>query len=195
MDYTCRSARADGVRALDYFQIPEMPGIDRFACTRLHATLPVSACAAMWRQANEKACDRHITCRGCPLGAGHAGIPNASLSPIFGVLVCGRCHAGATRLVCGSLCVSCKNREYEIVRGRNARGQYPSRLPPLAARALPYWSDGRPQWIRKERTVSTTGLIVDLLRDARHQVVLGWRAQMHLALAWRSHGPSSRIAV
>ena len=165
---------------MDYFQIPEMPGIDRFACARLHATLPVPACASMWRQANEKADDRHITCRGCPIGAGHAGIHNASLSPIFGVLVCSRCHRGATRLVCGRLCVSCKNREYEFIRGRNARGQYPSRLRPLAPRTLNYWSNGHALSLHRPLAVSTTELIVDLLRDARHRVILTWRAQFQL---------------
>lgn len=175
------------------FQIPEMPGVDHFACVRLHATLPVRACASMWHQANDAADDRRITCRGCPVGAGHAGIHNASLSPIFGILICGRCHSGATRLICGSLCVSCKNREYELVRGRNARGQYPSRLKPLAAHSLPYWENGAPLRITKPLATSSTELIVDLLRDAHHLLTFAWRAQ--LRLAWRAQGgPSSRMS-
>lgn len=202
---------------MDYFQIPEMPGVDRFACTRLHATLSVPTCTAMWRQGNgqgkparrggathplwrspvlgeeDPAQERNLTCRGCPIGAAHAGIANASMSPIFGVLLCSRCHRGTSRLVCGVLCVSCKNREYEFLRGRNARGQFPTRLKPLAPRALAYWTDGRAQRLRRNLTVATTELLVDLLRDAHHQIIVGWRAQLRLSWRRRS-GPSSRTA-
>jgi len=91
-----------------------------FDCSRLHAGLTTSACSEMWRAANEGRSERYTACRSCFVGATHAGVSNASRSPIRGALVCARCARGATRLIHRNLCVSCFNREREMIKGRNA---------------------------------------------------------------------------
>ena len=49
--------------------MPEIPGAIFFDCTRLYAGLKTTACAEMWRAANEGRSERYTACRGCPVGA------------------------------------------------------------------------------------------------------------------------------
>jgi hypothetical protein len=163
--------RVDGV---SYRQIPEMPGVTFFDCTRLHAGLRTSACSEMWRAANEGRSERFTACRSCFVGATHAGVSNASRSPIRGALVCARCTRGATRLIGKRICISCYNRERELIRGRNARGMVPTKLAPLAARRVFYFSNGRVHLVRSDRTTSDAELVVATLRDAIHSVAFAW---------------------
>jgi hypothetical protein len=172
------TARADGI---SYRQMPEMPGANFFDCTRLHAGLTTSACADMWRQANEGRSERYTACRACPVGATHAGVSNASRSPIRGALVCARCARGATRLIHSHLCVSCFNREREIIKGRNARGVAPTKLAPLAPRKICYMTNGRVVVKRMERTAHFAELVIATLRDEIHEVTFAWRGSLHRA--------------
>jgi hypothetical protein len=57
-------------------------------------------------------------------------------SQFFGRVFCCRCERGAVRLIHGSVCISCYNREREIRIGKNARGTYPSGLKPIGHAAL-----------------------------------------------------------
>ena len=164
--------RADGV---SYRQIPEIPGATFFDCTRLHAGLKTTACAEMWRAANEGRSERYTACRSCFVGATHAGVSNASRSPIRGALVCQRCSRGATRLIRKAWCVSCANRQYEIIKGRNARGVAPTRLAPLAPRQVFYMANGRTVLKRMEHTTHFGELIVAVMRDSVHAVAFAWR--------------------
>lgn len=163
------------VAAIAYSTNPQMPGAAFFECTRLHANLTTSACTGMWRGANEQRNERYTACRSCFVGATHAGVTNASRSPIRGALVCARCARGATRLINKSLCVSCYNRERELIRGRNARGMVPTKLAPLAPRTVFYMANGRAQVLRSERTTNSAELIIATLRDAIHTVAFAWR--------------------
>lgn len=163
------------VAAIAYRAIPEMPGAAFFDCTRLHANLTTVACTAMWRSANEQRSERYTACRSCFVGATHAGVSNATRSPISCALVCARCARGATRLIHGNLCVSCYNRERELIRGRNARGMVPTKLAPLSPRQVFYMANGRAQVLRSERTTNSAELIIATLRDAMHTVAFAWR--------------------
>ena len=108
-----------------YFQIDGAPG-DYFACKPLRATLSTAACAQRYERDNgPHQSGTASSCRGCAIGALHAG--GKAPSPLYGSLICPRCERGAARLVRG-LCVSCVNRQYEFVRGRNARGGAAPRL-------------------------------------------------------------------
>src|SRR5574343_988076 len=112
-------------RMVDYFELPELPGRQMFRCERRSATLQAQNCASMWRQANDRgAPERLDICKNCPLGASHAGVNEISLSPLRGASVCARCHQGTTRLIRGHLCVSCANRFYERLKGKNAKGKF-----------------------------------------------------------------------
>ncbi len=163
--------RASGI---SYRKIAEIAGASFFDCSRLHAGLTISACAEMWRLANKGRSERHTACRVCPVGAAHAGVPNASRSPISGALVCARCTRGATRLIGKRICISCYNREREFIRGRNARGMVPTKLAPLVGRRVFYLSNGRVHLVRCDRTASDAELVVATLRDAIHSVAFAW---------------------
>jgi hypothetical protein len=173
--------RAVGVT---YRALPEIPGAAFFDCDRLHAGLTTTACAGMWRGANEArsgeaAFDRYAKCRGCAVGATHAGVANASESPIRGAKVCARCGRGATRLIWDHSCVSCYNREREQERGYNARGVPPTKLKPLVPRRLFFRTNGVAQEIRRDMTAHPAELVLATLRDALHTVVFGWRGPTH----------------
>lgn len=169
------AARATGqVAGIAYRTIPEMPGAAFFDCSRLHAGLTTFACSEMWRAANERRSERYTACRSCFVGATHAGVSNASRSPISGALVCARCARGATRLIHKNLCVSCFNRERELIKGINARGMVPTKLAPLAARRIFFMSNGRAQLLRSERTTHSAELLIATLRDAVHAVAFAW---------------------
>lgn len=145
-----------------------------FHCDRLLATISVDQCAAMWRAANERNSELRRQCRGCALGAHHAGVPDANLSEIHEVKICARCRREASRLIWGNLCVSCQNREYEFVRGSNARGKPLIKLAPLAAREVRYLEGGVARVRRAKLSASVDELIVGTLRDAAKIVAFGF---------------------
>lgn len=102
---------------------PRMAG-----CLRL---LPAS-CAQNWRRSRKsEPWDSVFVCRGCEVGARHAGetIPLPAVPPK------GCCYCGKTdrRLICKSLCVSCANRIFEILRGRYRRHTPPGLMNRLHA--------------------------------------------------------------
>jgi hypothetical protein len=86
----------------------------------------------MWRSARK---DRptpwegRAHCVGCPIGAQNAGerIEDATAARYEATLrrICPRCTRAASRLINGLFCVSCYNREREIARGRNCKGNRP----------------------------------------------------------------------
>ena len=154
----------------EYFRLE---GCDRqfFRCERMHATLSVEACATNWRNGNDND-ERRAQCRSCPLGAQHAGEPTASISPLKGTLTCSRCHRQSSRawLIGKRLCVSCWNREREVVRGRNAKGNKPVKLQSLDPRSIYVLEAGTPRTLHQPRTQSHDELVVDALRDCKGSV-------------------------
>lgn len=143
-----------------------------FRCDRLRATLSVDACAANWRAGNDDNDERRMACRSCPIGAMHAGAQDASLSPLKGTLICSRCHRQSSRgwLIGKWLCVSCWNREREWVRGRNAKGNRPTKMLPLRPRAVRILEAGRLRTVRRPLTQNADEIIVGLLRDCKSTV-------------------------
>lgn len=111
-------------------------------------------------------------CRACPLGAIHAGVTPISYSPFFGSMICPRCRRGTTRMIQNRVCIGCYNRERELRKGRNARGNAPVELQrkPLHAVEMRVIVDGHPQRRRVERVVDTLEAVVQTLRTTRGQV-------------------------
>ena len=102
--------------------------------------------------------------------------------------MCSRCGRGDLRLIRGALCVSCYNREREVVKGINARGVPPTKLSRLDPRAICYASNGGVHVRRSERTAGLRELVVATLREATHQVAFGWRAPRHAMRQLRLFG-------
>jgi hypothetical protein len=145
-----------------------------FRCDRMHATISVTQCATMWRAANEHNSELRRQCRGCALGAAHAGETDANLCDIHNINICARCRRESSRLIWGNICVSCRNREYEFARGFNARGTPLTKLKALEPRQVRYFEDGRPQLRRAALSASIEELIVSTLRDAAKRVTFGF---------------------
>lgn len=160
---------------IEYFELPEMPGRKMFKCTALVATIQVATCKDMWAKANGKdAPDRLHRCKQCPIGAAHVGVVDAALNRLRATATCARCHRTDMRLIGGNICVCCKNREYEWVKGRNGRGKFPITHPTLSPRILRYVVAGQVKVIARKLTASTDELTIELLRDSDKRVMFGW---------------------
>lgn len=160
---------------VEYFENPLLPGKRMFRCERLCASLQVSACAGMWREANAAGAvpERLFRCRQCPVGAEHAGVADANMSPLRGSGICSRCHRSDLRLIGGNICVSCQNRAYEWLKGRNAKGKAPVKCPRLDRRVLKFVCAGQVRTLVRRHTVNTEELVIELLRDSAKRVMLG----------------------
>ena len=158
--------RADGV---EYFEITGVPGL-YFRCDRLHLKQPASDCAAMWRSARRDKDGRRSACRNCPVGAAHAGEGQAQLSSIRGRKVCARCGSGATRLIRGHLCVSCQNREYEVLKGRNSKGTRPIHAKVLTPRTMRYLHGNEIRKLHLPLSASLSELLIAAIRDSQDRV-------------------------
>ena len=163
---------------LTYAGIAGIPGAEYFGCTRLRANINTATCASFWREANLGNSERRALCKCCPIGAHHAGVSDASLSPIRGATLCARCVRPATRLIQANICVSCYNREREFMKGRNARGKIPVKIGALCARQITYHSGSRVITIRAERSRSSAEMVVRVLRDSLHLARFAWRTQV-----------------
>ncbi len=106
-----------------------------FRCIRLRANLTEACCARNFTRAAS------LSCVGCPVGKHHA--EGLSVDPKPDVKsrsrwvsttagTCVRCARHALRLLRGhTICVSCYNREREVLHGANAKGS-----PPVKASGL-----------------------------------------------------------
>ncbi|HEX5678717.1 MAG TPA: hypothetical protein VFX91_12195 [Alcanivorax sp.] len=165
---------------VEYFKIPNAPG-EYFRCPRYHgnATLSVTACAAQFnrtRTGGEDARIRLHACVNCPIGAQHAGIENFKPKTALQTSkLCTRCHRPASRIIHGRLCVSCVNRQYEIQKGKNARGNKPSQCPALHPLHVTVRDGDRPA---QDREYLATGILeaaLSALKTARDHAVVGFR--------------------
>jgi hypothetical protein len=77
------------------------------------------------------------------------------------------------RLIGGNVCVSCKNREYEWIRGRNARGKAPLNHPALERRRVCVRRGDRVSVVERGLTASVLEIVVEVLRDSSTRVVFG----------------------
>jgi hypothetical protein len=129
--------------AVEYFDMEGAPG-KYFACSR-YGTMSVASCGKNYAAAPlASKTGRLEACVGCPVGLAHSGSLLTSLVPSVAPpvpesgLYCVRCRrsgrdqdsrlVGRMRLVRGhSICVSCFNREREVLKGANAKGAKPKK--------------------------------------------------------------------
>lgn len=115
-------------RAADWTPLPI------FDCRPLRATLTTAACATQWKNAKEGS-----ACAACEVGKTHSKAlqPTAKrTAPGARPGTCLRCGRTDQRLIGGCVCVSCRNREYEWRKGRNAKGKPPETYVPLHRRIV-----------------------------------------------------------
>ena len=106
---------------LAYQQIAGVPG-EYFRCAKLSAEFSTDSCAKRW-QAQQGRDHIGMPCYRCPIGASHAG--KAVDHAQFQKFECVRCHQHSHKLVRGLLCVSCYNRQQEVLKGQDRRGRPP----------------------------------------------------------------------
>lgn len=162
-----------------YIEYEFLPGVKHFACERLRATLSVPACAGNWRRGHYDGDQARQRCKGCAIGAMHAGEEGASQSPLLGTPICGRCHRTSTRLIHRHLCPSCYNRQREVLVGKNGKGTPPVKWQILAWRTVSYQRlDGTVVDRTIDRAADTDELVVAVLRDEKHAVRFGFRGRV-----------------
>ncbi|SEI80421.1 hypothetical protein SAMN05192539_1004163 [Paraburkholderia diazotrophica] len=175
---------------IEYYEMDLMPGRKFFRCEPLRASITAEECDRRWRAGNmllsqaagarksfvdgfdadasSDASMRCVTCRGCPIGARHAGVQDANPSQLKGTTVCSRCHQGCTRLIGKHLCISCYNRQREQLVGKNRKGTAPVKLEPLRRRSISYLAAGQLHTKTVEHSLDMNELIVAVLRDETH---------------------------
>ena len=106
--------------------------IEMFTCPRNPGELRVTrrGCGEMWEKANTgKRPDPWVSaryCYQCPIGAANVGAKCGDSARLE--RICTRCHRPTAKFIYERLCVSCTNRQYEYIKGRNARGRRPVKL-------------------------------------------------------------------
>ena len=124
-----------------YFDVDGMPGT-YFTCAR-YGTMSPGSCARNYTDApNQVKSGRLAGCVGCPIGRQHAGVDIQSAKAVGDPTtqtyrpVCLRCRRSGRdstsrliarmRLIRGhTICVSCYNREREVLHGKNSKGAPP----------------------------------------------------------------------
>ena len=140
---------------------------DLFECTRHTGGLRLtrSACGRMHivsRQGDE---DRLLDpCRYCEIGAKNAGVDFQRESAID--IICARCHRKSKRLIFGSLCPSCYNRQREYIVGRDRRGKRPMNHPGVRRCCIGVMNK-ECQRVETRSVVSPIELFVTAARDER----------------------------
>lgn len=163
---------------IEYFKMDGVPNQLFFKCEKLRATLGVASCIAMYQQEGSLHNGAHNSCKGCAIGADHAGVTNVSAAK--NPLMCIRCHRPAMRLIRKMHCVSCYNRAREVAIGKNARGAAPVKHPPLCQRRISFLRDNAVVTVTLRETVDEAELIAAVLRDSKTPVVFAHKAKPQL---------------
>ena len=165
---------------VEYMKLEGVPG-QYFSCPYGLGMLSIDACSRSYQMSMSTAGlreGRRVTCRACPVGATHAGVPSeeASASRFLGVGYCSRCHGDARRLIRGSICVSCYNREREVLIGRNAKGSRPIYGKAIGVATISCLLDAgkKVQVRRMDKVTSRLEAFLSILRTESKTVYLGW---------------------
>lgn len=167
---------------VEYFSIDGVRG-DYFRCEELRAKLSTKACSGLYQQAmSPRGLETGLRpqCRGCPIGARHSGVAPevASSSRFLGRLICSRCIEPARRLIRKSICVSCYNREREVMIGKNAKGGAPihCRKVSSATLACVMGVNSAVKVRRFDRVSSPLEAVLSTIRAEPEAVSFGWIA-------------------
>lgn len=171
---------------IKYFKYDGVDG-DYFSCPKGVGTFSTEFCARIYQEAMSPVGLKdgvRIACRGCAVGASHAGVCGSSASRFLGQLSCSRCQKGATRLIRGCICVSCFNREREFLIGKNAKGNVPIHAKPVGSVFVACAIDsGESVQVRKsDKVTSLLEVYLSILRSMPKKVWFGMVNQMPVGI-------------
>lgn len=173
---------------VQYFEIPGVAG-PYFECPR-YGTLSKEACRRNYRAAPDASKNGRLSgCIECEVGAGHCGVEIVHRG-VSADVVCSRCRrssaqlrtsesdgGGRMRLVRGSICVSCFNREREFLKGCNAKGTRPQKWSRLIAVSVGYVSRSRGFSVtRLPLAIDRIEAALTVMRRNDEPVSIGWLA-------------------
>ncbi len=176
-------------KTLQYVTLEGVPG-KYFTCPSGYGLLGVAACARNFTDAPEQMrAGRLQKCIGCERGRIHSGAPKVEAAPkaqqsLQYRPVCVRCRrdgtAQGTRLIgklrlvrAHTVCVSCFNREKEVIAGRNSKGAKPKKWGGLFYSRAAYVADG------KAIVIDMPDPVID-----RIEVALTMIRRGHKSVAW-----------
>ena len=167
---------------IKYFKHDGVSG-DYFECPKGIGTYSTEFCARMYTEAMSPVGLKEglrIACKSCPVGAKHAGVGGNSTSRFLGQFACSRCQRGASRLIRGSICVSCFNREREVLIGKNAKGCVPIFCKPIGSIYVSCVIDsGATVQVRKmDKVTSLIEVYLSILRTMPKKIWFGMVNQM-----------------
>jgi hypothetical protein len=142
--------------------------------------LTAPSCASLWvkgRSLPSKSMESAVKCKGCAIGAANAGMPSELSRQIDATdQTCCRCHRAALKLLLGErLCVSCYNRQLEVLAGRNARGNVPVRhLPLIDCTASVCTATGPPRTERVKNATCTSEALLAITRAHKSETLITW---------------------
>lgn len=151
---------------------------ETFHCERLKARLTVPSCVSRWRKADARPpepWDSLTHCRGCPVGAGHAGVEHDPLAIARDAWskVCSRCLHLTDRLIGGRHCPSCYNRDREARIGRNRKGSRPHITDRLGGVTIAVASGGAAEVVAADRVTGPVELMIQAVRTAKARIAFG----------------------
>ena len=158
-----------------YFRCDRYGLMSAAACGRSHSAAP-----------SQVGLGRLSGCIGCPTGAAHAGVVPVPVQHAE-ANVCVRCRRdpedstqyrstrqGRVRMVRnGLLCVSCFNREREVVRGRNARNTRP-RAPPLHGMHVGRIVDGQFSIVHLPAVKDAIEAALTVMKESGGRAMVAW---------------------
>lgn len=132
-------------------------------------TLSTAGCSRLWKSAQAappKPWEGKAHCRGCPIGARHAGEAqdDTKFAAEAWSRICPRCTKVTDRMIQERLCIGCYNRDLEAAKGRNAKGGRPRLCDILHASTLAVAREGR---VGDVTMLRVTGRVEVMLRLAQ----------------------------
>ncbi|WP_162049311.1 hypothetical protein [Fluviibacter phosphoraccumulans] len=118
---------------IEYREAITGTGLMVFDCLKMNASLSADSCAKSYLH------QQAFSCMGCAVGRHHAGraplpVPRKNYgayddetTPLAALIArkCIRCERAEHRLLAGSICIPCYNRQRECVSGKNGKGKFP----------------------------------------------------------------------
>jgi hypothetical protein len=149
-------------------------------CDKLKMALSRPGCARLWLSAEQNApqpWEARFACRNCSIGAGNAGrvVAPAAVALDEIRMICPRCERVASRLIKGKLCVSCYNRQREVIVGRNAKGNRPQLSDKLHTLHFVVIQGGRSRIVHRPNVTGQSEAILSLAKSIGGTVAFGRR--------------------